>query len=188
MFGPIDVHYDQAIPASQKAKSTSSLHAIQYFEQYLNGIILQWNRIVTATYQSTMPLVAAGGARIRLGNQEELDFHFYLICWDKVGKYFALVEKLERDAGVSKAYQSVAKLLHEAKEGRNFYEHLDKEFLSGGIGTRGRGFSYPEGYHFSFVRVKNGQRMEKSANLGMDEIRRISESYSDVIGILKARS
>ena len=194
MFGPIDVHYDQAIRASQKAKFTSSLIAVQCFEQYLNGIILQWNRIVTATrqrvqsYQSTIPIVAGGGARIRLGNQEELDFHFYLICWDKVGKYFAPVEKLERDAGVSKAYQSVAKLLHEAKEGRNFYEHLDKEFLSGGIGTRGRGFSYPEGYHFSFVRVKNGTRIEKKVNLGMDEIRRISESYSDVIGILKART
>jgi hypothetical protein len=187
VFGLIDAHYDQAIQASQKAKSASSLHAIQYFEQYLNGIILQWNRIVTAVYQSTNPLVARSLARIRLSHQEELDFHFYLICWDKVLKYFGLVAKLEHDPAISKSFGKVSKLLHEAKEGRNFYEHLDMELRKGGIGTRGRGFGYHQGYHFSFVGVRSGQPVEKKVNLGMDEIRRIGEAYESIIATLKAR-
>jgi len=187
VFGPIDAHYDQAVPASQKAKSTSSLHAIQYFEQYLNGVILQWNRIVTATYQSTRPPVAGSRARIRLSHQEELDFHFYLICWDKVRKYFALVEKLEHDIAISESFGRVSELLRESSEGRNFYEHLDKELRNGGIGTRGRGFSYPQGYYFSFIGVRSGQPVEKKVNLGMEEIRRICEEYQEVIDTLKHR-
>jgi hypothetical protein len=187
VFGPISVHFDQSLEASQNAKYPASLHAIQYLEQYLNGIILQWNRIVSATYQRTWPPVAGTRDQLRLSDQEELDFHFYLICWDKVGKYFTMVVRLERDTGISEVYRRVSKLLHDAKEGRNFYEHLDKELRDGGIGTRGRGFSYPEGYHFSYVEVRSGQAVERQAKLGMKEIGRISEAYQDVIAILKAR-
>jgi hypothetical protein len=102
-------------------------------------------------------------------------------------KYLGLVEKIERDIGISKAFRKVARLLHDAKEGRNFYEHLDREFRKGGIGTRGRGFSSPEGYHFSYIRIIDGRRVERKANLGMEEIGKIGEAYEDVIAILKAR-
>ena len=143
---------------------------------------------MTAAYQSTNSLISGSSLRVHLGYQEELDFHFYLICWDKVLKYFGLVAKLERDAGISKSFTKVSKLLHEAKQGRNFYEHLDLEFRRGGIGTRGRGFNSPEGYHFSFVEVRSGRPVEKKVNLGMDEIRRVSEAYENVIVILEARA
>ena len=95
--------------------------------------------------------------------------------------------KLEKDPSISETYGKVSELLRDASEGRNFYEHLDQELEMGGIGTRGRGFSYPQGYHFSFVRIEKGQPVEKKVNLGMEEVAKIGHVYRELIATLKAR-
>jgi hypothetical protein len=132
-------------------------------------------------------LIAGRGDAARLIHQEELDFHFYLICWDKVQKYFSLVQKFEDDEAITESYKNISELLDDAVDGRDFYEHLDDTLQKGGVGTRGRGFSYPEGYHFSVVRIDKGKQVPKEAKLGMEEIRRVREAYEDVIAVLKAR-
>ncbi len=173
-----------AILASQKVKSTSSLHAIQYFEQYLNGIILQWNRIATATYQSTRPPVAGSRAWVRFSHQEELDFHFYLICWDKVNKHFDKLVKSQRQPEIEIAQRPVKALLGQASKARNFFEHLEEKNQQGhGVGMTGDDeleFSYTD----TDRKTKRDLPLVK-VKLGKREVRTIVKAYENVVEALR---
>jgi len=154
IFGPIDTFRDTALAASQKAKTATALHAFQAVQCYLNGITLQWNRIVSLTYGTVK--------RSLYFDLSQLEHQFYLVCWDMAEKYLSLFVKEENDKKIYVAFQKVRSVLHDASSARNYYEHSDRELKEIGLGSKGAGFSYPKGYHLAYPKVEKGRRVERT--------------------------
>jgi hypothetical protein len=179
VFWPISITRDTAVAASQKAKNQTSLHAFQAVEKYLNGIILQWNRIVAFTYAKDF-----GPIYFEIA---ELEIQFYLACWDMVEKYLVLFAKEERDRAIYVAVHDIRPILHDASSARNYYEHSNRELKEKGIGPTGHGFGYPRGFHLTYPKMEDGKRASKDFDLGMPEIKLLIQVFDEIVAILDSR-
>ena len=119
-----------------------------------------------------------------------LDIHFYLICWDKVNKFFGAFAKAEEDdACINKAWNEVRSLTKKASLARHYFEHFDL-MLSRGTGNvpLAESLSF-SGNHFEFGYSQlngKGEKLERKVTLGRSEVEKVMLAYEEVLSCLGA--
>ncbi|MFA4843521.1 MAG: hypothetical protein WC632_01055 [Candidatus Margulisiibacteriota bacterium] len=103
------------------------------FEKYVNGAIIQWDRI--NTLNSILNKLAKTVNTTKLMVRREfwqkhemmfLDVHYYFICGDKVDKLFQLFCSYEEDPLLRPLKRQYLRKLKIFKEARDMIEHIDK--------------------------------------------------------------
>jgi hypothetical protein len=152
------------IAVSGKLKSRTARVMLLHLETYLNGLITEWNRLAQSTNESFRLSIEgadlgsdpdAQARNFRLKNLAELDVHFYLICWDKIDKFFRAFSRAQGDAEIVAAYRGVEELLRKAALARNFLEHLDRRILIGGFRPRTRSMGGGGSFRFGYEETSN---------------------------------
>jgi hypothetical protein len=173
-----------------RMKSLVASQALYQVEVYVNGLVTQWNRIcedVNTTFTimaepSSVPHADAVKSQLRASDLGDLDTHFYLICWDKLDKFFALFGKLQDDPVVSKIVARVGPLLGKAALARHFLEHLHEQLERGNTAPRGRGLSSGGSFSFRYVDKSNkGRLIERLVTLGRAEIQQVIDAYLEIL-------
>jgi len=148
----IDWHYFFFHAQPAKNLSPFSTTILGHLEFYINGLIVQWNRIQSdeaessrrrSAYPRTLEEAEAyvqerskmGTAKrleeakldFQLKERFILDVHFYLVCWDKVNKYFGRFANKEKDNPcIWEAWKGISSLTEKASRARDYFEHFDK--------------------------------------------------------------
>jgi hypothetical protein len=184
-FDPIDLHIYSRLTAeggrwlAEHYRKASDTYLLIRF--YLNGTILQFNRMVEDLNESNR-LMSNPRVTTDLSTQQELsrsheryemDIHFYLVCWDKLAKFYGLYERLWNRPVLTAVLQPVRKTLNAGSRARNYFEHLDDRierdrFRSRGSGMAGSSFSF--GYE---ERTAKGATVHRQVTLGRAEILRV---------------
>jgi hypothetical protein len=96
--------------------------ALQQLQIYVNGLVIQWNRLGEGYSRSADILrnntLLDDAQRAKLArNQEriELDLHFYLNCWDKIAKYFTALVKYADSEDIKRSWTGIKPWLKKLK-------------------------------------------------------------------------
>ncbi len=192
--GRIDYYYYASARISVAAKVASPVFrlALYYVEFYLNGLILQWNRMVDEDARHAelmkadiMSNVEAAKAFSQCVDRFWLDTHFYLICWDKINKHFRTASDAADSRCVREAWKEISDLTEKASGARHFLEHFSDEVKRGGYGQRGSSFTGRRDFTFWYVSTSNkGKKREASVNLGKAEVEKVMKAYESVLSCL----
>jgi hypothetical protein len=193
----IDAYYDilmKAIPKASSSKSTEILTELQF---YINGMILQWNRIVQDSLEETAGLRAMankGRVNTRATGQTmttvRLDVQLLVIILDKVTKLMKAFEREENDILIWKRCKEVEKTLASLSDARDSIEHFDYDLSSGSGRPRGLSLG-PGGLMFNFTRAPRRKRKVAKAGaifLGYDQLSLILKSFEQIISTLEKRT
>ncbi len=193
---PINFYYypSMRIDATLSIKSWVFRTALYWVEVYVNGLVLQWNRMVDETtmggmlmHEDLMSNVEAAKVSHQFSDHLRLDIHFFLICWDKVHKHFKTVAETAESECIVDAWERIRGLVEDASKARNFFEHLDKTVMKGSHGETGHSFLTPGQFVFRYVDVRNnGQKIQREVTLGRDEVKRVMVAYEQVLSCLGA--
>lgn len=168
------------------ARSRRSWEALYLIRLYLNAVIGQWNRIVGGLNERLRadellrpgpqpPAVAA--SLQRTGEQIGLDIHFYLIGWDKLAKFFALLRRASPITCMDELLRPIQGTLSEVQLARHFFEHMDDRVETRGLPGYGQvwaGSSFTFGYE---DHSKGGQIRRRQVQLGRAEIEKAVLAY-----------
>ena len=182
----INLHYYPSlrISISDRFRTPLARESLYYVEHYLNGLILQWNRIADDLAQSFRSLeIDDTPARVAIQSQVEdhtdYDVHFLLICWARIQKFLKLFEREQTDETVSEVCSSIKDLLDRGANARHYVEHLDGRLTSGGGKTRSRSAGGGVSLSVSYEVVAGSGSIERRTDsFGREEIRRIAAAYS----------
>lgn len=194
----INLHYYASIRVSisERFRSPIARYALYHVEHYLNGLITQWNRIAddmdASAQLSKTDLVrdkVAASIYSQIGNQEDVDVHFFLICWDKIHKFLDLFDQEQRDPVISGVCSEISTLLERGTEARNYFEHLDDRLRGGGGHTHARFGGGGDAFVISYEggRLAGGIVQPKSDSFGREEIRRVAAAYNRILEQLGAK-
>jgi hypothetical protein len=170
--------------ASEKAK-----HTLHLAEVYINGLIVQWNRISEdmdalnfLTFKEN-PLSSAEdkNAWWQFHQRYSLDIHFYLICWDQIEKHLDSFVEAQGDPALAVIRIRIGEHLTKGSRARNFLEHLDKQATETPIGIRGSTISGDGGFLFEYVDESKRGKYPKDASLGRAEVLEVLNAYSDIL-------
>ncbi len=196
--GPIDYHYYPSvrIAATQAVASSAFRSALYYVEVYLNGLIIEWNRMVgddvlhsDLMKQDITSNVEAAKAFSQAVDRLWLDIHFYLVCWDKINKHFKIVSDTSQSECINDAWHEISDLTEKASRARDFLEHLDKDVKRGGYGQRGTSFTAHREFSFWYTDTSGGgKKHERKVNLGRLQVERVMNAYEKVLSCLSSPS
>ncbi|GEM_PF-1601666 len=173
----------------------TSRSTLRHVEFYVNGLIVQWNRIVDDLKESRRLMgldltrdALAAKVYSQLNDRLELDIHFYLICWDKIDKH---LEKFVDSEGGSECigviWKEIKSLTSNASMGRHYFEHLDKRIVQGKPEGMGYFFSNYAGFTFRYIdEAKGGKRKEKQITLGRSQVEKVILAYEKILRCLGA--
>lgn len=186
---------------SEAWKYESQLDESGYFalldlEQYVNGLIVEWNRLLDDRSRLSVHWWGKNLINENLDLPESffetnmalyLDTHFYLICWDSVKKNFEALVHQARKRRIGLAYRSVKTLLRDASRARDFYEHApDWGNRNHVVGIGGISSITGKDDTFSVTYppkgTKPGQKFSAEwVELGRPEVLRITKAYERVL-------
>ena len=194
-----------ASSVTDRLHSQKSVFALLNLEQYVNGLIIQWNRVMmdqqvshslvidSSALASSQMVSVAVESKTRLKELQNsqsqafglgfLDIHFYLICWDKIKR--RLDQLLEEEPGLRSvpSYKRIRSILKQAKKARDFMEHLDEKNRQGqGVGMQGN-----DELVFRYVdteRKTKKDQPEKVVALGKAEVALVTKTYEEIIETL----
>jgi hypothetical protein len=164
------------------------------FAWYLNGAIIQWNRLALDMNRalkfwdanSRVPRHMADAFNRRNSALAYLDLHFYLICWDKMDKLIQRFLDGESDEEIVRIHGRIDVHLRNAVDARNHQEHLDRVLTE--PGSYGILFGYTNGDLVITHEAKRvgGSKYQKGILLGHREIIQVARAYEEIVRYLKS--
>jgi hypothetical protein len=205
-FEQIDKWFREVSSVGDRLRSQESVFALINLEDNVNGLILQWNRIMSdqvislrlsrLAFSLEESWRASPSQALRIQSDQafneywkavnvgSLDVHFYLICWEQVNRRFEQLERLEPYPKIGLARRPVKDLLDLASKARGFSEHSDEKNKQGlSIGMSG-----DDELEFGYTDTDRKTRRdlpEKKVKLGKTEVRMIIKAYEEVVNALK---
>jgi len=164
--------YDETLNIIWKANSLKASVALLTLEKYVNGTMIQWNRI----QEDEIALPGPGpGVDQTLMQTLFLDIHFYFICYEKAQN---LLERLAGTDGDPKLYNLWK--IHKPKfkpfnDARNHLEHIDERMK--------------KKYLSDFGNIKNGTFSfgGECFDISASGLKILTDAYEQVVGILRSR-
>jgi hypothetical protein len=189
---PINFHFYSSLRISvrDRFRSAAARSALYHVETYVNGLVVQWNRMAEDVALSSrimetenlMENVEAAKVDSQLGDRFQLDIHFYLICWDKIQKHLALFDRSQGDSVISAIRARIRTMLAHAVRARNFLEHLDKQITETMFGMRSTSISSDGQFTFRYEDMsKRGAKHERVVTLGRTEVLQVLLAYIDLL-------
>jgi len=146
---------------------------LSVLEKYVNGTILQWNRIQAD--KRALPGPGTGIDRT-LMQTLFLDIHFYFICYDKVQNLIAHLAEIDGDSELNNLWQILKPKFKPFNDARNHLEHIEtrmeKKYLHDLGNLKNDTFSF------------GGECFDISAS----GLKILTNAYEQVIDILCSRS
>src|SRR5207245_1578906 len=128
-FKRIDKQYDNAPSVTSKLDGKQkAIFALLNLQDYVNGLIIQWNRIISAE-EARFRRSDHGSSYWLAATAIDLDIHYYVICWDKIEKNRKQLMSIIRQKEIGIAWREVKNVLTKVGDLRNFYEHLDQRTI-----------------------------------------------------------
>jgi hypothetical protein len=195
----IDRWYHEAWKFKGQLKEPSWF-ALANLERYLNGLVIQWNRIL-----EDWDLIAP-----RLGKLEEyvdnieplttlqetgtsywLDAHFYLTSWDNVRKNFEVLVKREPIPEIGLAWRGVKVMLRDASRARDFHEHSsewESQYYSVSVGGIDGRTGRDDGLFVLYPPKRGIKKLgARWVQLGRPEVLKVADAYEMVLKALASR-
>lgn len=164
--------YNQALDVLWKACSFEASVALLTLERYINGAIIQWNRIQVDKRALPGP---GPGVDQALMLALFLDIHFYFVCYDKAQNLLQHLVKTDGDPRLDDLWQTLRPKFKPFNDARNHLEHIETRIA----GKYLPDFGNLENDTFTF----GGERFDISAS-GLEIL---TDAYEQVVGILGSR-
>jgi len=165
--------YNEALNIIRKAHSFKASAALLTLERYVNGTMIQWNRI-----QSDKRALPGPGPGVdqTLMLTLFLDIHFYFVCYDKAQNLLKyLAEETDGDAKLNNLWQTLRHKFKPFNDARNHLEHIENRIRRRYLSD----FGNLENDTFTF----GGERFDISAS----GLQILTDAYEQVVAILRAR-
>jgi hypothetical protein len=187
------------IDITQRNKlSFLSKSALRFIEFYTNSLIVEWNRIMEDNENhwkimenfNVMKDIKAGRISAQWSDRLDLDIHFYLICWDKINKYFDVLQRNESgNECIKSAWDEINNLTEKASRARDFYEHLADNLTETYSGNPlGHSMASDGSFLFNYSDLSNkGVKFERQLTLGRQEVEKVMKAYEKVLKCLGAQ-
>jgi len=123
--------YDKALDILWKARSFEEGVTLLILERYVNGTILQWDRIQIDKRALPGPGRGYRGAFQTTGVDRRvmltlfLDIHFYFICYDKAQNLLECFVKADGDPKLHILWQRLRPKVKPFNDARNILEHIE---------------------------------------------------------------
>ena len=164
--------YNEALNIIWKAHSFEASVVLLTLEKYVNGTMIQWNRIQADKKALPGP---GPGVDQTLMQTLFLDIHFYFICYDKVQNLLEHLAGTDGDSKLNNLWQILKPKFKPFNNARNILEHIEtrmeKKHLSDFGNLRNDTFSF------------GGKRFDISAS----GLKILTDAYEQVVGILRSR-
>lgn len=208
----INFHFDpmRRMNAESKSgiKSKAFGHALWQLEFYLEGLITQWNRIVedidlqSDALRHRVLTFKAGSvpqtfedfkADFQLTQENHnrlyLDIHLYLICWDKVRKFFEVISDTADKPCVRTVWNEIQGFTEKVQRARGLLEHLDEHSRRGGGGLTGFAIDPMGGLNLNFSGTrKNGKSTRMTLDVGVVQVGLAIAAYEKVLSCIQANT
>lgn len=164
--------YNEALNIICKASSFEASAVLLTLERYVNGTIIQWNRIQADKRALPGP---GPGVDQKLMLTLFLDIHFYFVCYDKGQNLIGYLAKINGDPNLHNIWQTLKPKFRPFNDARNHLEHIEtrikREYLSD--------FGNLENDTFTF----GGERFDISAS----GLKILEDAYEQVVSALRSR-
>lgn len=164
--------YDETLNIIWKANSLKASVALLTLENYVNGAMIQWNRIQAE--KRALPGLGPGVDKT-LMQTLFLDIHFYFICYDKAQNLLKCLAETDGDSKLNNLWKILKPKFKPFNNARNILEHIEtrmeKKHLSDFGNLRNDTFSF------------GGKRFDISAS----GLKILTDAYEKVVGILRSR-
>jgi hypothetical protein len=182
----IDKRYVQTNSLESKFGTTRASVSFNSLRLYVNAVVRQWNRLVG---EEELLLQIASGATMDATDyycrQEDtmIEAQLYLITWNSVMKHFADFVNADDRPEITRVWRRVSDTAEKVRFVRNFYEHRNKSEIQ----DIAKGFSIDGSFHVSYFERGGKRGEDKMLFLGRAEVLQLTESFEEVIKILRAR-
>lgn len=164
--------YDEALKIQSKPRSFEAFVALLTLERYVNGAIIQWDRIQAD--KEALPGPGPGVDRT-LMLKLFLDIHFYFICCDKAQNLLGYLSKTDGGPKLVRLWQTLKPNFKPFNEARNHLEHIETRIKKKYLFDLGN----LENDTFTF----GGERFDISAS----SLKILTDAYEQVVNILRSR-
>ena len=164
--------YNDALNVMWKACSFEASVALLTLERYVNGTMIQWNRIQADKRALPGP---GPGVDQKFMLTLFLDIHFYFVCYDKAQNLLQHLSKTDGDPKLNNLWQTLEPKFKRFNDARNHLEHIEERIT--------------EEYLFDFGNLENDtftfgrDRFDISAS----GLKTLTDAYEQVVGILRPR-
>jgi len=164
--------YKEALSIIWKPRSFEASVALLTLERYINGTVIQWNRIQTD--KRALPGLGPGVDQTFILTLF-LDIHFYFVCYDKAQNLLEHLAKTDGDSKLDNLWQTFKPKFKPFNNARNHLEHIETRITRKYL----HDFGNLENDTFTF----GGERFDVSAS----GLKILTEAYEKVIDILRSR-
>ena len=164
--------YDETLDIIWKANSLKASVALLTLEKYVNGAIIQWNRIQA---DNRALLGQFNSVDRTLMETLFLDIHFYFICYEKVQNLLKCLAETDGDSKLNNLWQILKPKFKPFNDARNILEHIETRINKKNLSD----FGNLRNDTFSFA----GKQFDISAS----GLKLLTNAYEQVVGILRSR-
>ena len=164
--------YNEALNIIWKVHSFEASVALLTLEKYVNGTIIQWDRIQAEKRALPWP---GPGVDQTLMLTLFLDIHFYFVCYDKSQNLLEHLAKTDGDPKLDNLWQTLKPKFKPFNDARNHLEHIETRIKSKYLSD----FGNLENDTFTF----GGERFDVSAS----GLKILTDAYEQVVDILGSR-
>lgn len=190
--------YDGVRIKPSKLKDSKTSIALFNLEVYLNGVVMQWDRIAeieTAWASEAKDFLMKHPSppsspppfdfeefrqRAIRTTLMMIDAHLYVNCWDKVRVHFSRVAK---DVPTARPFFArLSEVFKDLPTVRNFYEHFHQEEIQG----QGYGWSSDGSFTVSYLpKGETDPSKIRRKQLGLSEITELRSAYGEMMEALR---
>jgi hypothetical protein len=162
-----------------KLKHLDALNTLYILELYVNGLIIQWNKIMVEMqdYWDNNDNYSAVEV-LRRSNLLFLDIHYYVICWDKIGKNVDRLKRITTDRNLHLACKKFKPILERISSIRNYYEHLDEQSI------QARRYSFKND-QLTLRYFRKNENVQHSITLGRKELDNLLVAFEGIVETFK---
>lgn len=163
--------YNEALNSLRKTRSFEASAVFLTLERYVNGAMIQWNRIQA----DKRALLGPGpGVDQTLMLTLFLDIHFYFICYDKAQNLLEHLSKTDGDPQLDNLWKTLKPKFKPFNDARNHFEHIESR-IERNLSDLGN----LENDTFTF----GGERFDICAS----GVQILTDAYEQVVAILRSR-
>jgi len=164
--------YDETLDILWKAKPIAASVSLLSLEKYVNGAIIQWERIQSD--KKSLPGPGPGVDRTQMLTLF-LDIHFYFVCYDKAQNLLEHLARTDGDVKLDELWQNHKSGFKPFNDARNHLEHIETRMNAKYLSD----FGNLVGNTFTF----GGESFDVSAT----GLKILTNAYEQVVEILRSR-